>query len=107
MNDFDSQFVHSVFFWLKQPDSQTDRRAFEISLKKFLSHSDFAKTKFIGRPPTASREVVNASFTYSLVVSFDSAESQASYQAEPAHQTFIDESETLWEKVTVFDSMGI
>jgi len=107
MKNFDPAFVHTVFFWLNNPDNDTDRSKFETSLGKFLKNSDFAKTNFIGTPPSASRDVVDGSFTYSLVVSFESAEAQQKYQEEPAHLLFIEESSNLWNKVIVYDSMGI
>jgi hypothetical protein len=107
MKEFDSNFSHTVFFWLKNPDNATDRTAFETSLKKFLSKSEYANTKFIGTPPKASRDVVDGSFTYSLILSFDSAESQQAYQDEAPHKVFIEESSDLWTKVIVYDSTGI
>ena len=107
MKEFDSNFSHTVFFWLKNPDNTADRTAFETSLKKFLDNSGYAKTKFIGTPPKASRDVVDGSFTYSLILSFDSAESQQKYQDEAPHKLFIKESEHLWKKVIVYDSTGI
>jgi hypothetical protein len=107
MTEFDPNFSHTVYFWLANPDKQEDRTAFETSLKKFMDHSKFAKTRFIGKPPKASRDVVDGSFTYSLIVTFESAEAQQKYQEEPPHLQFIKESSQLWTKVIVYDSMGI
>ncbi|GGW35349.1 Dabb family protein [Arenibacter certesii] len=107
MKQFDSNFVHTVYFWLKHPDNAEDRKAFETSLKKFLDHSQYAKTKFIGVPPKASRDVVDGSFTYSLVVTFESAEAQEKYQKEEPHLLFVKESSDLWTKVIVYDSTSI
>ena len=104
---FDHAFAHVVYFWLKNPENQADRDKFETSLKKFLDNSQYAKTKFIGVPPKAIRSVVDDSFTYSLILSFDSAEAQAAYQVEPPHLVFIEECEDLWDKVIVYDSNGI
>src|SRR5690606_24795489 len=106
-NTFDHTFAHVFFFWFKNPDSQAYRATFEASCKKFLDNSQDAKTKFIGKPPKATRDVVDDSFTYSLVVSFESAEDQAAYQTEPPHLVFIEECKDLWEKVIVYDSEGI
>ena len=105
--NFDHTFTHTVFFWFKNPDSQEARDTFEASLTKFLNNSEYAKTKFIGKPPRAIRDVVDDSFTYSLILSFESAEAQAAYQEEPPHMVFIEECEDLWEKVIVYDSEGI
>lgn len=107
MKEFDSNFAHTVYFWLANPDSQEDRTSFEVSLQKFLDNSDYAKTSFIGVPPRASRDVVDGSFTYSLIVTFESAEAQKNYQDEAAHKFFIEESSKLWTKVVVYDSKGI
>ena len=107
MKEFDSNFTHVVYFWLENPDNQENRAAFETSLKKFLDNSAYAKTKFIGIPPAPSRAVVDGSFTYSLMVTFESAEAQKAYQDEAPHKLFIAESNNLWTKVIVYDSKGI
>ncbi|MBD0778359.1 Dabb family protein [Maribacter sp. ANRC-HE7] len=107
MGNFDTSFVHTVYFWLHNPDSQEDRAAFETSLQKFMEASAYAKTKFIGTPPRASRDVVDGSFTYSLIVTFESAEAQQKYQDEAPHKLFIKEVGHLWAKVVVYDSKGI
>jgi hypothetical protein len=107
MRSFDPTFVHTVYFWLHNPDSPEDRSSFETSLKQFLSRSEYAGTNFIGTPPVATREVVDGSFTYSLILSFESAEAQEAYQQEQAHLDFISEASHLWKKVIVYDSMGI
>jgi len=107
MNEFDSNFAHTVYFWLANPDNADDCKAFETSLQKFLDNSAYAKTKFIGKPPRASRDVVDGSFTYSLIVTFESAEAQQKYQDEAPHKLFIEESSKLWTKVIVYDSKGV
>ncbi|MBM1105659.1 Dabb family protein [Aurantibacter crassamenti] len=107
MREFDPNFAHTVYFWFNNPDSVEDQKAFETSLQKFLDNSAYAKTSFIGRPPSASRDVVDGSFTYSLIVTFESAEAQKAYQDEEPHKVFIEESSSLWSKVIVYDSMSI
>nr|WP_298994737.1 Dabb family protein [uncultured Allomuricauda sp.] len=104
---FDPAFAHTVYFWFKNPNDADGRTKFEASLKKFLRDSKFAKTNFIGVPPKSTREVVDDSFTYSLIVTFDSAESQEGYQKEDAHLLFIEECKDLWDKVVVYDSYGL
>lgn len=105
--ELDKNFTHVVYFWLENPNNQDDRNAFEVSLKKFLKNSKYAQTKFIGVPAETPREVVDNSYTYSLILSFPSREIQDLYQKEPAHLLFIKESEHLWKKVQVYDSIGI
>lgn len=107
MTTFNPAFAHTVYFWFKNPDSQADKAKFEASLTTFLNNSQYAKTKFIGTAPNASRDVVDGSFTYSLILSFESAEAQAKYQSEPPHLKFVEECSDLWEKVIVYDSTPI
>lgn len=104
-SEFDPNFVHVVYFWLNNPDDEGDRKEFEEALRKFLDRSEFAKTNFVGTPPEASRDVVDDSFTYCLIVTFASAEDQEHYQDEPAHLEFIEEASGLWEKVVVYDAV--
>jgi hypothetical protein len=105
--DFDPAFVHVVYFWLHQPDDPDQREAFETALKAFLANSRYAKTRFIGRPPKATRDVVDDSFTYSMIVTFESAGAQAAYQEEQAHLDFIAGAGHLWKKVVVYDALGL
>lgn len=104
---FDKSFTHVVYFWLNNPDNKQDRSVFETSLKKFLNNSKYAQTKFIGTPANTPREVVDNSYTYSLILSFPSKENQEKYQKEQAHLDFIEEASHLWNKVQVYDSVGL
>ena len=104
--EFDPAFVHSVYFWLHNPDSEADRAAFEKAIAALLANSKYAKTNFLGIPPKSTREVVDDSFTYNLLVTFESAEAQEAYQVEEAHLAFIEEAQSLWKKVVVYDAAG-
>ncbi len=106
-SEFDPAFTHVVYFWLKNPESADDRQQFELAVKKFMHDSKFAKTRFIGVPPLATRDVVDDSFTYALILSFESAAAQEQYQAEPAHQEFVAECKELWSKVIVYDAIPL
>jgi len=105
-NQLDANFVHVVYFWLHNPDSPEDRNEFEGKLSKFIAASQYAKTKFIGVPAMTPRDVVDNSYTYSLIVSFASKEDQDNYQKEPVHLKFVEEGQHLWSKVQVYDSLG-
>ncbi len=100
------EFIHTVFFWLKNPDTKSDREAFEKSLKKFIDQSEFIQTKHFGTPADTDRPVIDNSYTYCLMVSFASKEDHDKYQAEAGHKLFIEESSSLWDKVLVYDSVN-
>ena len=104
MSDF---FKHTVFFWLKEPNNQSHRAAFETSLKKFIDSSEYIQSKHIGTPANTNREVIDSSYTYCLSLGFSSQEKQDKYQDEPAHKVFIEESSGLWSNVLVYDSVSV
>lgn len=103
--EFDPAFVHAVYFWLHNPDDPADRSAFESSLNTLLETSAYTKTNYVGTPPNAIRDVVDDSFTYCLLVTFESEEAQEAYQVEPAHLKFIEDAGHLWKKVVVYDAL--
>jgi len=107
MRNLDPGFVHTVYFWLNNPDSGDDQKQFEKAMKKFMKKSKHANTHYVGKPPKATRDVVDDSFTYALIVSFKSAKEQEKYQKEKAHLQFIEEAQSLWNKVIVYDSQGV
>ena len=104
---FDPNFVHTVFFWLHNPDNSDDRAAFEAALQQLLKDSKYTKTNYIGTAPKAIRDVVDDSFTYKLIVTFESGEEQELYQVEEAHLKFIEDANHLWKKVVVYDAIEL
>lgn len=105
--DFDPTFTHVVYFWFNEPNNAEHREQFEAAVKTFMTDSKYAKTRFVGMAPKASRDVVDDSFTYSLILSFESAETQAMYQSEEAHNIFVETCKDLWAKVIVYDSIPL
>lgn len=105
--EFDSSFTHVVYFWLKEPNNTQHREQFEGAVRKFMAESEYAKTRFVGVAPKATREVVDDSFTYSLILSFESAEAQQKYQVEVSHLEFVETCKDLWDKVIVYDSLPL
>jgi len=103
--EMDGDFVHVVFFWLKNPDNQADRDKFEKSVNKFIDNSKFIMSRHIGAPADTDREVIDNTWTYSLVLGFKDKEAQDKYQEEEVHLKFIEEAGELWEKVLVYDSV--
>ena len=100
-------FLHTVFFWLKSPDSEEDRKAFEEHLTTFINSSQYVKSKFIGTAAPSERKVVDSSYTYALVLTFSSKEDQDKYQAESVHLKFVEDAQHLWEKVVVYDAFNL
>lgn len=101
----EGNLVHTVFFWLKNPDNKEDRKAFEKGVSALLKECKFITSSHFGPPAnTAKRDVVDASFTYCAVITFESKEAHDNYQIDPLHKKFIEECKDLWSKVLVYDS---
>lgn len=97
--------VHHVFFWLKEPGNKEHRKQFEKALNELMKVKTI-KISHIGVPAsTENRDVVDHSYTYSLLVMFNSKEEQDLYQIDPIHQKFVNENSNLWNKVVVYDSV--
>ncbi|MRX47165.1 Dabb family protein [Pedobacter puniceum] len=101
------KFVHTVLFWLKNPESKEDRLKFETSLTTFLKASKHISSMHLGTPASTNRPVIDNSYSYCLMVTFVSKEAHDKYQEETAHKVFIKESEHLWSKVLIYDSENI
>ena len=98
------KFVHVVFFWLIDDAGET-RAKFMTELRKFIDHVDVIKTKHIGSPANTDRDVIDNTYSYSLILSFDSKQEHDLYQEHPLHKEFIANASSLWKKVLVYDSL--
>ncbi|MCF8381358.1 MAG: Dabb family protein [Bacteroidales bacterium] len=96
-------FIHTVFFWLKDGVSDEQRNSFESGLYD-LGNVACIGEFFIGTPADTHREVIDNSYDYSWIVHFANATDQASYQTDSIHLEFIAKYSALWEKVVVYDS---
>ncbi|MDH5475859.1 MAG: Dabb family protein, partial [Cyclobacteriaceae bacterium] len=63
------------------------------------------KTKHLGVPAKTDRDVIDSSYSYSLLLMFDNKADQDIYQTHPTHLKFIEENQQYWKKVVVYDSV--
>lgn len=106
-NSKSSPLVHHVFFWLKKPGSETDRKLLIEGLKTLKAINEI-KQLLIGIPAsTEKRDVVDNSFDVSELMYFDNTEGQSAYQVHPIHKAFVEKYSHLWEKVVVYDMQVI
>lgn len=97
------QIIHHVFFWLNNPDSESDKQQLMEGLNT-LSSIDEVKVLLVGTPAsTIEREVVDNSFDVSELMIFESVEAQDAYQVHPIHTEFVENYSHLWERVVVYD----
>jgi len=101
------QLVHHVFFWLKNPGSENDRKLLIEGLNTLKGIKE-VKQLLIGTPAsTEKRDVVDNSFDVSELMYFDNTEGQNAYQVHSIHKAFVEKYSHLWEKVVVYDMQVI
>ena len=98
-------FVHTVFFWLKNPDSAADKAQLEAGLHLLLG-VEAITTAYIGQPAPTNREVIDTTYAFSITFVFKNKEDQDVYQVHPVHLAFVDACKHLWEKVIVYDAVS-
>lgn len=99
-------FIHHVYFWLKNPDSQQDFQKLVKGLQA-LSKVSAILEFHIGKPAATKRDVIDSSYSVSWMLVFKNKADQDSYQTDPVHLKFIDECKDLWSKVLVYDSEAV
>ena len=100
-------FVHHVFFWLKNPNSQEDAAKLEKALKD-LGKIKEIKMAHVGKPVVTDfdKSVTDGSYAFSVMLVFDSAKDEETYLYHPLHKKFIDDNKHLFGKVIVYDSIA-
>lgn len=106
MKDSSVNFYHVVYFWLKD-NSDANKKTFLSYVKEYTGAIDVIKERFIGTPADTNRPVIDSSYTYSIVLAFDSKKDQDAYQVHPAHLAFVKKAEHMWSKVQVYDSVKV
>lgn len=100
-----NMFVHHVYFWLKDADSDADRKKLLEGLNS-LKPVETIKQIHIGKPAETDRDVIENTYDLSLLLIFDNLEDQEVYQKHPVHLAFVDKYASLWSKVIVYDSVN-
>lgn len=98
-------FVHHVLFYTPATASEADKGKLLEGLESLRGISSI-KMVHIGTPAVTNRDVIERTYTYSLLCLFESAEQEEDYQQHPIHDEFRDNYARYWEKVVIYDSIG-
>lgn len=96
-------FIHMVFFWLVDDNPALEQK-FLNELTSFISKVREIKKSHVGPPADTHRDVVDNTYSYCLVLTFDSKKEHDIYQEHPLHKQFIENASSLWRRVQVYDS---
>ena len=98
-------FIHHVFFWLKKPVSDQAKAKFEKALKQ-LATIETVVDHHLGIPAPTNRDLIDTTYSYSLLLAFRNKSDQDVYQTHPTHLKFINDCQELWERVVVYDTIS-
>lgn len=97
--------LHSVYFWLKENISETEEQDF-LNFFEELRKVPGVQTLQYGKPaPTNPRPVVDNSFQYNLLVTFQNMDDINTYETHPTHIAAAEQYSKYWTKVEVRDTI--
>ncbi|MCX2739916.1 Dabb family protein [Pontibacter anaerobius] len=99
-------FVHHVYFWLNNPDSEEDKAKLIEGLNTLKAIKEIRLAR-IGVPASTNRDVIERGYAVSWLLFFDNLEQQEVYQKHPIHLKFVENYSHLWSKVIVYDSVDM
>jgi hypothetical protein len=99
-------FVHVVNFWLKKDLTAAERAQFEAGVKS-LGAIESLTNFSVGTPAATDRPVIDRSYDYCLLTTFNDAAGHDIYQPHPIHLKFVETCKHLWERVVIYDSESI
>lgn len=97
--------LHSVYFWLKEGLSDEEEADF---LKYFEVLQNIAGVRSLnyGKPaPTTIRDVVDHSYSYNLLLTFNNLEAIKIYETHPEHVAGAEKYGKYWTRVEVKDTV--
>jgi hypothetical protein len=95
--------AHHVLFWLKADTTDEQKAAFRASLET-LQGVEVVRSLHIGTPAPIDRPVVDKTYTFSLLLTFDDLDAHNVYQTHPLHTAFLDGFRVYFDKVVIYDA---
>jgi hypothetical protein len=98
-------FTHCVLFWLKDGMTDAQQADFATALRP-LTTIPTVVNGTVGTPAATNRPVVDRSYTWGLMVTFEDAGGHDVYQTHPTHLAFLEAWKAQFAKVVVYDFEG-
>ncbi len=95
-------FVHCVYFWLKPGLTHAEEEAF-VQGAKAIAKIRSVKHGWVGKPAATERAVIDSSYSYGLVVTFEDAAGHDIYQVDKIHDQFRENCAQYWSSVKIYD----
>jgi hypothetical protein len=97
-------FIHSVYFWLREDLTASERERFEHGVHS-LAAIDEVASGYIGTPAPTDRPVIERGYSRSLVFLFADQRAHDAYQAHPVHDRFREDCAGYWRDIRIFDTV--
>jgi Stress responsive A/B Barrel Domain len=98
-------FLHSVFFYLNNPDSQADHDALRLGLNT-LTTIEAITAAYVGTPAETRRPVIDHTYSFGLLLVFADQAAHDVYQEHPTHLQFVADCAHLWQRVQIYDAVS-
>lgn len=96
--------VHTVLFWLKDELEEAQRATFQKGLES-LKEIESVEAIYIGTPAeTSERPVIDSSYDYCLTVLLPNMPAHDAYQIDALHTAFLEQFNTYWKAVKIYDA---
>ena len=92
--------------WLKDSENKEVRSHFEDAVETMTKNSLYINSLHLGSPANTPRDVVDNSYSFCYIATFNSKEDQDNYQTEKSHDIFREEIEGLIDKIIIYDSLA-
>ncbi|MEL7162131.1 MAG: Dabb family protein, partial [Bacteroidota bacterium] len=103
--DAEPGLIHTVYFWLNDDVDADAAKDFAEGVWD-LEAIPSVKRMFVGpAASTPSRDVVDNSFDYALILWFDDVAGHDAYQVHDIHTKFVEEQGAKFKKVRVRDNV--
>lgn len=89
---------------MKPEATEADRAALKAGIMT-LTKIEGIKEWHLGVPAPTNREVIDNSYAFSWLITFENSAAEEVYQKHPVHLEFIKNNAHLWSKVIVYDSI--
>lgn len=103
--DAEPGLMHTVYFWLNEDVDEASAENFERGVWKLEAIPSVKRMFFGPAAGTPSRDVVDNTFDYALIVWFDDVAGHDEYQEHPIHLEFVEQQGAKFGKVQVHDNV--
>lgn len=97
-------FIHSVYFWLKDSTSETDKQVFYDTLESLKKIKGIRKL-YIMTPANTPRDVVDNSYDFALIIHFKNLSAQDAYQVDRIHTEAVKMMGPMIDRFIVYDAI--